>query len=80
MFQHSLAREFATISVAVLIELMEAFVAKGILTRSDVRGIFTGAASQITPFETETAQRAVKVIDNHILPRFAEREGEQGAG
>ena len=76
MFQHDFADEFATISVAVLIELMEALVAKGVLTRSDLRGIFTGAASQITPFETETAQRAVKVIDNHILPRFAEREGE----
>lgn len=76
MFQHSFTAEFAIINTAVLIKLMETLVAKGVLSSGDVRAIFSSAAGEIAPFQTAATQRAVALIDEQLLPKFAKSGSE----
>jgi hypothetical protein len=74
MYQHNFTSEFALIGTSVLVSLMETLVEKGVLSRADVEGIFSRAASQMQSEAPTSAPvvRAAVLINDHILPVFGE--------
>jgi hypothetical protein len=63
-------------SVAVLTELLNTLVAKDIISPADVRGLLHRAIQEISGYSTESAGRAISLIESELLPQFSESGGQ----